>query len=112
MTETYLIPMDVVSSAYFTQTANLSGQAFSFRFLFNERDGFFYMDVETNEGKREGVRMVPNSPLLGQSGVTTLGDFYLLSSNAEADQDNIKYEDYGNVWNLYWIPFDQEDEEE
>jgi hypothetical protein len=29
-----------------------------------------------------------------------------------ADENNIEYSQYGTMWNLYWVPFDQEDEEE
>ena len=73
----YVVPMSVEGSAYFTQTVNLSGQAFSFRFLWNERDQHFYMDVETTDGKKNSVKLVPNNALLGKSSVTDLGDFYL-----------------------------------
>ena len=105
----YVVPMSVEGSAYFTQTVNLSGQAFSFRFLWNERDQHFYMDVETTDGKKNSVKLVPNNALLGKSSVTDLGDFYLLSQDSSADPDNIEYSQYGSVWNLYWIPFDQEE---
>lgn len=108
----YLIPMDVEDSAHFTQTVSLSGTVFSFRFLWNERDKHFYMDVSTTDGERKGVRIVPNSPLLGNSSVTTDGDFYLLSKDANADEDNIEYSQYGTMWNLYWVPFDQEEDED
>lgn len=108
----YLIPMSVEASSHFTQTVSLSGTVFSFRFLWNERDGRFYMDVSTTDGERNGIRMVPNSPLLGNSPVTTDGDFYLLSRDSNADENNIEYSQYGTMWNLYWVPFDQEDEEE
>ena len=106
--------MNVEASAYFTQTVSLSGMAFSFRFLYNERDGFFYMDVSTTDGERRGLRMVPNSPLLGGDGggVTTLGDFYLMTDSPDADASNIEYSQYGSIWNLYWVPFDQEEDEE
>lgn len=108
----YMIPMNVDASAHFTQTASLSGTVFSFRFIWNERDGHFYMDVSTTEGELKGVRIVPNSPLLGNSSVTTDGDFYLLSKDSKADEDNIEYSQYGTMWNLYWVPFDQEEEDE
>lgn len=106
---TYLVPMSVEGSAYFTQTVNLSGQSFSFRFLWNERDQHFYMDVETVDGKRNSVKLVLNCPLLGKTPVTDLGDFYLLSQDSSADPENIGYSQYGSVWNLYWVPFDQEE---
>lgn len=109
--KTFMVPMDTASSAHFTQTVNLSGTTFSMRFIYNERDGFFYMDVSTSDGERKGVRLVPNTPLLGDSDVTSLGDFYLLSEDSGAAEYPERYEDYGTKWNLYWIPNDQEEEE-
>lgn len=103
--------MNVEASSHFTQTVSLSGTVFLFRFLWNERDKHFYMDISTTDGERTGVRVVPNSPLLGNSSVTTDGDFYLLSKDANADEGNIEYSQYGTMWNLYWVPFDQEEDE-
>ena len=108
----FLIPMKVENSSHFTQTVSLSGMAFTFRFLWNERDGHFYMDVSTTEGERKGIRIVPNSPLLGDSDVTSDGELYLLSKESKADEDNIEYSQYGSVWNLYWVPFEQEEDGE
>lgn len=104
MIDALLIQMDVQSSAYFTQTASLSGQTFTFKFLWNERDKSFYMDVQTNDGVKRSIRMVPGRPLLGNSQVTDRGDFYLLSEDSKADPDNIEYEQYGKMWNLFWVP--------
>ena len=110
--EAVLIPIDLTDSSYFTQTCACYGVTFAFRFLWNERDGHLYMDVSTVDGERNGIRMVPNSPLLGNSSVTDIGDFYLLSDEAGADSSDIKYEDYGTVWKLYFVPFEQDEEEE
>jgi len=100
----YKIPMNTEASSYFTQSVNLDGTAFSLRFLWNARDGFFYMDVSTTEGERTGIRMVPGSPLLGKSPVTDKGDFYLLSEDSSAGDGPQSYDDFGAKWNLYWVP--------
>lgn len=104
MVDALVVPMDVQSSAYFTQTATLSGQTFTFKFLWNERDKSFYMDVQTNDGVKRSIRLVPGRPLLGKSQVTDRGDFYLLSEDSKADPDNIEYSQYGSMWNLFWVP--------
>lgn len=107
-----LVPIDVTGASCFTQTCVCYGVTFSFRFLWNERDGRFYMDVSTNDGIRRSVRLVPNSPLLGEKSVTDKGDFYMLSQDSKAAPSNIGYFDYGTVWKLYFVPFDQDEEAE
>ena len=107
-----LVPLDVTRSSTFTQTCVCYGVTFRFRFAWNERDGKFYMDVSTNDGERYSVRLVPNSPLLCEKSVTDLGDFYLLSQDSKADPSNIGYFDYGTKWNLYFVPFEQDEESE
>lgn len=100
----YEIPVNASESAYITQSVNLSGTAFTFRFLWNERDNRWYMDVKTNAGEKTSIRIIPNDRLLGEnSPVTAAGDFMLLSTEINADPEKMEYADFGNKWKLCWV---------
>ncbi len=100
----YEVPVNASESAYITQSVNLSGIAFAFRFLWNERDYCWFMDVKTNDGEKTSVRIIPNERLLGKNNpVTAAGDFMLLSTEITADPKAIEYADFGNKWKLYWV---------
>lgn len=101
----FVVPMDVAKTSCFTQKVNLSGIAFTLSFRWNERDRHFFVDFSTNDGEVLSRRLIPNHPMLGRNnGVTSSGDFYLLSEGFNADPGDIAYEEYGTTWKLYWVP--------
>ena len=102
--KSFLIPIDVEQSAYFTQSVSIEGETFNFRFLWNSRDELWYMDVSSVTGTENGVRIVPNSPLLSSKRVTNNGNFYLFKSSVDADENDMKYEDFGKNFQLYFVP--------
>lgn len=59
------IPIETGGNAHFTQTANVGGVSLAMRFLWNGRDGHWFADFESADGKNLGIRLVPFTPLLG-----------------------------------------------
>lgn len=58
------IPTNKDGGAWRTLSVNLSGVSLSIRLLWNTRDGHWYADFESVDGKNAGVRLVTNTPLL------------------------------------------------
>lgn len=100
----FLIPIDVDKSAYFTESVSVEGETFNLRFLWNSRDEFWYMDVSSVTGTENGIRIVPNSPLISSKSVTNKGNFHLFKSSVDADETEMKYEDFGKKFQLYFVP--------
>ena len=100
----FLIPIDVDKSAYFTESVSIEGETFNLRFLWNSRDEFWYMDVSSVTGTENGIRIVPNSPLILSKRVTNKGNFHLFKSSVDAEENEMKYEDFGKKFQLYFVP--------
>lgn len=102
--KSYLIQVDVEQSSYFTQSVSVEGETFNFRFLWNERDSLWYMDVSSVNGSENGIRLIPNENLLISKRVTRKGNFMLLQTSSDANPNDMKYSDFGNKFQLYFIP--------
>lgn len=106
------IPLDTKGTAYLTQTVNVGGVSLSIRLLWNERDGAWYVDFESVNGKNSGVKVVPYSLLLDASnrvlspgeGIVILKDE--LSSENEIDDsgnENVGFDKLGSVYGMYHV---------
>lgn len=106
------IPLDTKGTAYLTQTVNVGGVSLSIRLLWNERDGAWYVDFESVNGKNSGVKVVPYSLLLDASnrvlspgeGIVILKDE--LSSENEIDdsgKENVGFDKLGSVYGMYHV---------
>lgn len=106
------IPLDTKGTAYLTQTVNVGGVSLSIRLLWNERDGAWYVDFESVNGKNAGVKVVPYSLLLDASnrvlspgeGIVILKDE--LSSENEIDDsgnENVGFDKLGSVYGMYHV---------
>lgn len=99
------IPLDFSNSGYMTETCNVNGRMFQFRFLFNQVDNFFYMDVKTNKGERLGIKCIPESTLLDESSglFDGKGRFIILRQSTQLDKEFIDFFDFGNGWDLFFL---------
>lgn len=103
------IPVDFTRTSNASFNINLAGTMFSFNIYHNFRDGFFYFDVETNGGKRSGIRCVPNTPLLDYgSGLfeDKAGSIMVLRTSTALDKERIRFEDFGHGWDLFYVTED------
>jgi len=97
-----IIPFDPTLSSYQTFSVNLGDFVASFRLLWNERDGSWYMDVDSDIGKNSSVRLVPDSPLLGRfNRLGYEGDFRCLKTDASAT-NSLGYDQLGSAYSLVW----------
>jgi len=58
------IPLATNGGSYLVEKVNIQGTMLSIRLLWNWRDGHWFADFETVNGKRAGIRLVKNSLLL------------------------------------------------
>lgn len=106
------IPLDTKGTAYLTQTVNVGGVSLSIRLLWNERDGAWYVDFESVNGKNSGVKVVPYSLLLDASnrvlspgeGIVILKD-ELSAENELDDSGNeiVGFDRLGSVYGMYHV---------
>lgn len=105
------VPLEFSGTTNISFNINLAGTMFSFNVYYNVRDGFFYLDVETNGGKRCGIRCVPNTPLLDyKSGLfdDPAGRLFVLRTASTLDPDKIYFDDFGHGWGLFYVTDDGE----
>lgn len=97
-----IIPFDPSLSSYQTFSVNLGDFVCSFRLLWNLRDACWFATLTSDAGENDGVRIVPESPLLGKkSNLGYDGDFRCLKFSKKAS-DAIGYSDLGSSWKLVW----------
>ena len=81
------------------------GSAVTLRFIFNNRSGFWHIDVTMGtQPTLYGIKLVPGWPILKQykGELAIPGDFLFLPISQDARNYPIAYEDLGKVWFLYW----------
>lgn len=105
------IPIDTTGTAYITQTVNVGGVSLAIRLLWNGRDGAWYADFESVNGKNSGVKIVPYSNLLGSSNrVLSPGDGLVVLkdelSQANYAGESVGIEELGTAYGLYYVTAD------
>jgi hypothetical protein len=98
-----LVPFNPKASADQFMRVDVGGVVLRLRLMWNGRDQAWYMDVVGPAAGIHSLKLVPDSPLIGQKasfGVS--GDFVLtkLDINAPARPG---YFDVGNTWGLFWF---------
>lgn len=107
-----IIPFDPTLSSIQSFNVNLGELVCDFLLSWNFRDGHWYSDFVTSYGANYSVKLVENSPLLGNANRTSLdGDFRVLKTNRLA-KNAITYDNLGTDWKLVfgtrkeWEEFD------
>lgn len=97
------IPIETDGGAYLTFSCNVGENSVTFRFLWNERDGHWFCDFESPDGKNNGIRIVENSRLLRTGNrVLSAGDFVVLKSELSSE-DPLGFENLGTVYKFYFL---------
>ena len=95
-----IIPIDTRQSSHIMMSVNLGEFTCRFRLLWNERDGYWYCDFQSSNGNNDGVRLVEETPLLGDKNRLGYdGDFRVLKAVKTAE-DHISYENLGKDYSL------------
>lgn len=97
------IPINTAGKAYVTLSCNVGENSVAFRFLWNERDGHWFCDFESANGKNNGIRIIPYSKLLdSKNNITNAGDFIVLKTIA-TNKSNLNFDTFGSIYRLYFI---------
>lgn len=87
----------------FTESVNVGDVSLSIRFYWNDRDGHWYLDLESVDGRNSGVRLIPNTPLLkGKNKCLTAGDLIVLQSKTEKIV-SLGYDNLGSDFELFYM---------
>lgn len=97
------IPLKNDGSAWRTLSVNLSGVSLSIRLLWNSRDGHWFADFESADGKNCGVRLVTNTPLLAyKNRCLKGGDLVVLKKTLDCN-DQLGFKNLGGDYTLNYI---------
>lgn len=97
------IPLKNDGSAWRTLSVNLSGVSLSIRLLWNSRDGHWFADFESADGKNCGVRIVTNTPLLAyKNRCLKGGDLVVLKKTLDCN-DPLGFKNLGGDYTLNYI---------
>lgn len=97
------IPINTDGSSYVTQSVNVGGVSLSMRLLWNGRDSAWYADFESADGKNNGVKLVVNTPLLGNKNRCLVeGDLVLLQSVTD-DGHDLGFDNLGTEFSLIYM---------
>jgi len=99
----YRIPTETGGGAYLAESVNLGGVSLSIRLLWNDRDGHWFADFESVNGKNCGIRLVPGSLLLASSNrVVPDGDLAVLRVVSDGS-DALGFGNLGTEWALFYV---------
>lgn len=97
------IPINKDGGAWRTLSVNLSGVSLSIRLLWNSRDGHWFADFESVDGKNNGIRLVTNTPLLAyRNRCLKGGDLVVLKKTLDC-KDPLGFGNMGSDYTLNYI---------
>lgn len=97
------IPLKKEGGAWRTLSVNLSGVSLSIRLLWNSRDGHWFADFESVDGKNSGIRIVTNTPLLSyKNRCLKGGDLVVLKKTLDC-KEPLGFNNLGGDYTLNYI---------
>ena len=97
------IPINKDGGAWRTLSVNISGVSLSIRLLWNSRDSAWYADLESVDGKNNGIKLVTNTPLLNSKNrFLNGGDLVILKSVLDCN-DPLGFENLGSDYTLNYV---------
>lgn len=97
------IPIETNGGSYLVERVNIEGVMLSIRLLWNWRDGSWFADFETVNGKRCGIRLVPNSRLLkSRNGVLENGDLAIFKREKTC-KNPLGHDNLGMAYVLHYL---------
>lgn len=97
------IPLKKEGSAWRTLSVNISGVSLSIRLLWNSRDGHWFADFESVDGKNCGIRIVPNTPLLAYKNKCLKGGDLVVLKKTLDGNDPLGFKNLGGDYTLNYI---------
>ena len=97
------IPLKAGGSALRTLSVNISGVSLAIRLYWNDRDQSWYADLESVDGKNNGVKLVTNTPLLASKNrCLNGGDLVVLKSTLDT-KDPLGFDNLGSEYTLNYV---------
>lgn len=97
------IPIATNGGSYLVEKVNIEGTMLSIRLLWNWRDGNWFADFETVNGKRSGIRLVTNSRLLKtHNGVLANGDLVIFKREKSCTEP-LGHDNLGTAYILHYV---------
>ncbi|MCQ2102288.1 MAG: hypothetical protein MJY98_03575 [Fibrobacter sp.] len=97
------IPIETGGGSYMVERVNIEGVMLSIRLLWNWRDGNWFADFETVNGKRCGIRLVPNSRLLkSRNEVLENGDLAIFKREKTC-KELLNHDNLGKAYVLHYL---------
>lgn len=102
------IPITTGGGNPVTLSCNVGGVSLSVRLLWNGRDGHWFADFESSEGRNYGIRLVPLSPLLGVANACLPeGDLVLLPEQPDPfAPESVTFDNLGEAFRLHYVDSD------
>ncbi len=97
------IPLNKDSGALRSLSVNISGVSLAIRLMWNSRDDSWYADLESVDGKNNGIKFVTNTPLLANKNRCLKGgDLVVIKSTLDC-KDPLGFENLGSDYTLNYI---------
>lgn len=97
------IPINSNGGAWRTLSVNISGVSLSIRLLWNNRDGHWFADLESVDGKNNGIRLVTNTPLLAHRNQCLKGGDLVVLKKEISLKKPLGFDNLGDGYALYYI---------
>lgn len=97
------IPLKPNGSAWRTLSVNISGVSLAIRLLWNGRDGHWFADLESVDGRNNGIRLVTNTPLLNTKNRCLKGGDLVVLKKEISSGEELGFENLGRVYTLNYI---------
>lgn len=97
------IPINKDGGAWRTLSVNISGVSLSIRLLWNNRDSAWYADLESVDGKNNGIKLVTNTPLLNSKNRCLDGGDLVILKRVLDCNDPLGFENLGSDYTLNYV---------
>ena len=97
------IPLKSEGSALRTLSVNISEVSLSIRIQWNSRDMHWFADLESVDGKNNGVRLVVGAPLLNAKNRCLKGGDLVVIKNKLATTEPLGFDNLGSDYTLNYI---------
>lgn len=97
------IPIAPDNDAIFSLSVNLDDVSVAMRFSWNSRSSAWFLDVESVNGKNNGIRLAENRLLLGSKNKTLpLGSDFILLKRGVSAESGLDFFNLGSDYIVYY----------
>ncbi|SHL04665.1 hypothetical protein [Fibrobacter sp. UWH4] len=104
------IPIETNGVAYMTESVNVGGVSLSIRLLWNGRDSRWYADLESVDGKNDGVAFMVNTPLLSSKNKCLVDGDLVIVQSVTGVKATLGFDNLGKEFSLIYLTKAEVDE--